>query len=206
MNIPMTEDDLTYIQANYVSLPELVADRAESVEEARALVQARKLPAAPYVLPDGTEMFPRDWFVLADESGGVDRVRSEFERRFRAAADRAGEPASEETVAGEWKAYLGGLYAVCLRQVTPENIFVKEHLVQRLTELLASPRPEDVNWRMRLRTDVDALDRLERPFAPCDRLRLGGSVTRDRLITDVRARYPECFARGGGGASVVAPA
>lgn len=37
---------------------------------------------------------------------------------------------------------------------------------------------------------ADELDALEPPFAPYDRLRFGGPVSRDRLIDDVRARYP----------------
>jgi hypothetical protein len=37
------------------------------------------------------------------------------------------------------------------------------------------------------------LDTLERAFAPCDRLRFGQPVSRDRLITDVRRAYPHVF-------------
>src|SRR5882757_945977 len=84
MTIHMTEDDLTYIRANYLPLAALVEHRAESIDEARAHVAALRMPAPAYVLPDGTEMFPRDWFALADQAGGVERLRAEFERRFRA--------------------------------------------------------------------------------------------------------------------------
>lgn len=138
-------------------------------------------------------MFPRDLFALADEAGGVEQARDAFDRRFRAAAERAGEPVSAVAAAVEWARYLGGAYAVCLREVSPEHIFHKELLVRRLTEQLASPDPDDAAWRARLRADVDALDALERPFTAYDRIRFGGPVSRDRLITAPRARYPEAF-------------
>ncbi|WP_394830990.1 DUF6058 family natural product biosynthesis protein [Pendulispora rubella] len=189
----MIEQDLIYIRANYVSLAALAATRSETEEELRAHVAAKRLPGPAYVLPDGTEMFPRDWLALADQSGGIDHARAEFMRRFIAASNEEGEPAGEESAAEEWTNYLGGMYAVCLREVTPENVFRKERLVRRLTEQLASPAPNDPAWRARLRADVDALDQLERPFAPYDRVRFGGPVTRDRLITAARARYPACF-------------
>ena len=110
-----------------------------------------------------------------------------------AASNETGEPTSAEAAAEEWTNYLGGMYAVCLREVTPETIFRKERLVRRLTEQLASPAPQDPAWRARLRADVDALDQLVRPFAPYDRVRFGGPVSRDRLITAAKARYPACF-------------
>jgi len=192
-SIVMTETDVTYIRANYVSLPALVAHHEMTIEQARAHIAAGVLPGPAYVLPGGTEMFPRDLFELAEDAGGFAGARSEFERRFRAAAEQAGEPASEEASASAWTGYMTGLHGVCLRQVTPENIFRKDMLVRRLTEQLALPRPEDAAWRARLRADVDALDALERPFAPCDRIRFDGPVTRDRLISAPRLRYPECF-------------
>jgi Family of unknown function (DUF6058) len=42
----------------------------------------------------------------------------------------------------------------------------------------------------RLRTAVDELDALLRPFAPYDRIRFGGPVSRDRYVTALRARFP----------------
>ncbi len=40
---------------------------------------------------------------------------------------------------------------------------------------------------------ADALDAIERPFAAHDRERFGGPVSRDRLITGPRARFPEVW-------------
>jgi hypothetical protein len=71
----------------------------------------------------------------------------------------------------EWAAYLSGEYAVCLREVTPESIRRKGELMAAIEEL------------------VDELDALLRPFAAWDRVRFGGPVSRDRLVTRVRERY-----------------
>jgi hypothetical protein len=38
-------------------------------------------------------------------------------------------------------------------------------------------------------------DAIEPPFAPYDRLRFGGPVSRDRLIDETRGRYPKLKAR-----------
>jgi hypothetical protein len=77
--------------------------------------------------------------------------------------------------------------------VSPETIFEKESLVKSLGARLAEPRIDDGEWRRCVRPDVSRLDELERAFAPCDRHRFGGSVSRDRLITAPRALYPDLF-------------
>jgi Family of unknown function (DUF6058) len=79
---------------------------------------------------------------------------------------------------------------MCLRSATPEAIARKEVLVDELEGLLADPRPRDGAWREALRGAVDALDALERPFAPLDEHRFGTRPTRHRLIDDPRTRWP----------------
>jgi hypothetical protein len=79
---------------------------------------------------------------------------------------------------------------MCLRSATPEAIARKEGLVEELEALLGDPRPGDATWRAALRSAVDALDALERPFAPLDEHRFGARPTRHRLIDDPRARWP----------------
>jgi hypothetical protein len=51
-----------------------------------------------------------------------------------------------------------------------------------------------VAWLAELHALVDELDALEPPFAPYDRLRFGGPISRDTLIDDVRARFPRTAA------------
>jgi Family of unknown function (DUF6058) len=177
----MTPADVAYVRANYVSLQELCESRADSVEATLGLIHKGRLPQPSYVLPDGTEMVPPDYFENADEG------RAEFERRFLAAG---GEPAEVEE---EWQGYLSGAYGVCLKSQTPENIVRKESLVREIDALLAEPRPADPAWSQRLRGAVNELDGLERPFAPhYDRARWGPS-SRDRCITAPRARFPQLF-------------
>ena len=91
-----------------------------------------------------------------------------------------------------WRGYLSGLFAVCLRVVTPETIASKEHLVAAIDAAVAAPRPDDAAWRRDLRLAVLGLDALERDFTAYDRVRFG-SVTRDRCITGVRRAYPAVF-------------
>jgi hypothetical protein len=186
----MTQDDLRYIRSQFATLDVLCAGRREQPIAVRLLIRDREMPAATYVLDDGTEMFPPDYFALVDDAGGVDNSRACFYRRYARVA-ASGTPESEITE--EWDAYMSGAYGACLLHVSPETIYEKESLVKSLGAMLAEPRVDDVDWRRCVRRDVLRLDELEREFAPCDRKRFGGSVSRDRLITAPRARYPDLF-------------
>ena len=184
-----TAADLAYIRTNYVTLDELCAARDEGPAEVRLLIDEGLLPRPSYVLDDGTEIFPADYFRLADEAGGPAALRAHFAERLRAAGG--------EEVESDWRAYLAGIYGVCLREVTPEAIARKARLVSSLCELLVLARPADPEWRERLRSEVDELDELEREFSPdYDRNeeRFGRKPTRDLLVAAARERYPDVFA------------
>ena len=158
------------------------------------LIRARRLPAPSYVLPDGTGMVPADYFALVDEAGGVERLRGEFERRYREAGGPPGE------LDADWDGYIDGIYAVCLRSVSPESIVRKEQLVLSVGLLLEQPQPDDAPWQERLAREVEELDALEREFSPdYDRRRFGRPPTRDALIVAARERYPNLFAVGSHG-------
>jgi hypothetical protein len=187
--VAYTDADLAYIGANYATLEELCAGRRESPADVRRLIEQRRLPRPSYVLDDGTEMYPYDYFRLFDDAGGVESLREHFDERLRAAGD--------DDVDEQWEGYLSGIYAVCLRDVTPETIARKTKLVTSLCELLVLAKPRDPDWRERLRREVDELDELEREFAPdYDRNeeRFGCKPTRDLLIAAARERYPDVFA------------
>ena len=189
----LTDADIAYVWANFVPLERLAGERGESLADVRALVQGEGLPRPSYVLDDGTEMVPSDYFALADEAGGVANLREAFAARYTRAA--AAETAPLDTAEDEWRAYLSGEYGVCLRHVTPETIVRKSALMQEIEGLLAEPRPADERWQALLRLAVGELDELERPFAPhYDRARFGAPSSRDRLITAVRETYPAVFA------------
>jgi Family of unknown function (DUF6058) len=154
----LTAEDVAYITANFVPL------RDDAI---RAEIAAGRLPKPAYVLDDGTEMVAPDHLALIERAGGIDALRDWLEAR----------------APGEWEAYLSGEYAVCLRSVSPESIVRKGELIAEIDSLLdAEPPPE------RLRAAVDELDALLRPFAPYDRIRFGGPVSRDRYVTAVRER------------------
>jgi hypothetical protein len=109
---------------------------------------------------------PKPAYVLDD---GTEMVAPDH----LALAERAGGVEAlrdwfEARAPGEWEDYLSGEYAVCLRTVSPENI-------RRKAELMAQ-----------IDAAVDELDALLRPFAPYDRIRFGGPVSRDRYITPFR--------------------
>ncbi|MBA2568416.1 MAG: hypothetical protein H0V11_03620 [Actinobacteria bacterium] len=183
----MTPADVEYIREGFVPLDELCAARGQSADRVRALIAGGHLPAASYVLEDGTEMMPAEYFELVDEAGGKGSLQGLFARRYLAGGG------DEDEVGSEWEGYLSGAYGVCLKRVTPENIARKSTLVAEIEGLLAAPQPEDADWQASLRVRVDELDELERPFAPhYDRARWGPS-SRDRCITAARERYPEAF-------------
>jgi hypothetical protein len=124
-----------------------------------------------YVLDDGWEMFAPDHFSLVAD-------RDDFLRRH-------GGPDAEE----DYEAWLTGIYGVCLKSATPENIALKGRLMDAIEAALAAPRVDDDEWRAALRADIDALDAIERPFAPLDTLRLGAPPSRQRLIEWPRQRW-----------------
>jgi hypothetical protein len=185
--VKLTPADIAYVRANYRTLEELCDGRAESPDEVRELIAVRRLPQPSYVLPDGTGMFPADYFRLVDEAGGVDGLRVHFGARHGAVEGRGEQ---------DWEMYLDGTWGICLRDVTPETIVRKNTLVNSLCELLVLARPRYEDWRQALREQVEELDQLERQFSPdfdrsdeMDRL-----PTRDLIIAAARERYPEVFA------------
>jgi hypothetical protein len=184
-----TAADLDYLRVNYLTLEQVCAERPESPEKIRALIVEGRLPKPSYVLDNGTEMFPADYFRFVDKAGGPDALRARFAERLEAAG--AGD------LDLHWQSYMDGIYGVCLWDVTPETIARKARLVSSISELLMLARPAEADWRQRLRDEVEELDALERQFTPDydrDETRFGRKPTRDLLIDAARERYPEVFA------------
>jgi hypothetical protein len=188
-----TDADIAYIKTNYVTLGDLCAGRGESPAAVEGLIAEGRLPKASYVLPDGTGMFPRDYFRLVDEAGGVEALPRHFADRYRDARQR--ELERQEELDADWQAYLAGIYGMCLRELTPETIVRKAALVSSLAETLMLPAPHSDEWRQRLREQVGALDALEREFTPdYDRSDARERPpTRDLLVAEARRRYPDAF-------------
>jgi hypothetical protein len=186
----LAREDEAYIRANYAPLLEVAAARSIDLDEVRRLMAERRLPQPAYLLDDGTEMVPVDHLELLEHAGGVEGLERLFKARYRAAVEDLGHPAGSAVVHTAWKDYLTGGYGVCLWEVTPENIARKDLLVESLDTLLSHPRVDDPSWRARVRTEIAALNRLERPGAPLDEARWGRRSSRSRLIEDPRQRYP----------------
>jgi hypothetical protein len=183
-------DDLTYIWAEYRPIEQLCSGRPETSRWLLHAIENEKLPRPAYVLLDGTQMFPPDYFVLLDHARDVDELPFYFRDRYVRAAQSVGLDPNE---AGEiWADYLSGMFGICLRFVTPESIAKKVQLVELIERLISAPDPRDHSWRTALRSSVDALDDLERPFTDYTRRRWGES-SRDRYITATRIRYPAVF-------------
>jgi hypothetical protein len=124
-------------------------------------------------------MVPRDLLRLSNAAGGIEQLPAWFQAQFR-----------DQSVAAEaWGEYLSGQF-VCLREVTPANIERKDALCNQIGRLIEEPDPRSGKWLSSLHELVDELDALEPPFAPYDRLRFGGPVSRDQLIVEVRRRFP----------------
>ncbi len=185
-----TAADLAYLRVNYLTLEQVCAERPESPEEIRPLIAKGRLPKPSYVLDDGTEMFPADYFRFVDQAGGPDGLRARFAERLEAAG-------GADELDRHWQSYMDGIYGVCLWDVTPETIARKAKLVSSISELLMLARPAEADWQQRLRDEVAELDVLERQFTPDydrDEARFGRKPTRDLLIDAARERYPEVFA------------
>jgi hypothetical protein len=189
----LTEEDRTYIADNFYTLEELCLGRTGTPAEYRSQIRTGLLPRPAYVV-DGTEMYPADFFLFPDSVGGLGlRLKDEFVARYVRIAGAYGQNPTDDELVKEFGEYLSGEYAVCLRLVLPETIFLKGLALAKIDELLAAPKPTDANWSANLRSWVTRLDGLEREFAPCDTARFGSLPSRVRYIKNVREKFPSCF-------------
>jgi hypothetical protein len=189
----LTGEDRTYIQTNFFTLEELCLGRTGTPAEYRSKIREGLLPRPAYIV-DGTEMYPADFFLFPDSVDGLGlQMKDEFVARYVKIAEAYGQNPSDDEIMKEYGGYLTGEYAVCLRLVLPETIFLKGLAISEIEELLASPDPSDADWSANLRTWVSRLNGMEREFAPCDTARFGSLPSRVRYIDNVRKAYPSCF-------------
>jgi hypothetical protein len=180
-------EDLRYVLEEYATLEQIALREGVDRHRLEAWVEAGSLPRPAYLLQDGTPMFPLDLLALAHAAGGVESLPSHFASRTELAARMVG--VSANTQEADWEDYLSGEYGVCLRQVTPETLVLKEALVERIGRALEEPRPEDLGWRRALAFQIEGLDALIRPFTRVDRVRFGRPSSRERLIDAPRRRW-----------------
>jgi hypothetical protein len=185
--------DRAYIRANFLTLEAICRPRDETVEEVARLIDAGRLPKPSYVLDDGAGMYPPDYFRFIDAAGGFERLEEEFRARYELACVQ--QRRFPDDCEDDWRAYLEGVFGVCLREVTPENIVRKATLVSSLCELLVLARPRSRDWQVLVRQWVEELDALERDFSPdYDRsARFERPPTRDLLVAVARHRHATVF-------------
>ncbi|MEV8443281.1 DUF6058 family natural product biosynthesis protein [Actinosynnema sp. NPDC051121] len=176
---PMTTEDDAYVDEYYAPLAAVCARRGVEPDEVRRQMLDGRLPLPSYLRSDGTEMVWPELFELADEAGGVAALPGWFRRQW----------SDPEQAADEWSGYLSGRY-VCLRELTPDRMRRKNELGAAIDAALAHPAPDSPRWLADLHALVDELDGLELPFAPYDRRRFNGPVSRDLQVDEVRRRYP----------------
>jgi hypothetical protein len=181
---PMTSADDAYVSEWYVPLEELAEAADVPADEVRRQMLANRLPLPSYIRSDGAQMVARDLLELSAEAGGAEHLLEWFARQWD----------SPREAVEQWDAYVSGQY-VCLRSVRPENMRRKDELVQAISEALVAQTPDSPEWLEHIHELADELDDLEPPFAPYDRLRFGGPVSRDRLIEGVRKQFPRTARR-----------
>jgi len=159
--------DVAYVRESYRAIAEADIDRA--------------LPAPSYYDAAGMAYVPRDYITQ-------ERSRERFYQRARLEIARLHLNYDRAWIEDVWTAYGDGIYGICLREATPETIVNKNALVDRIRSL-ETAETKDEDWKEALRTAVDRLDTLERPFCAFDRNYFGGTVTRDTCITAMRARF-----------------
>jgi len=142
------------------------------------------LPAPSYYDQNGTAYVPPDY-----EAQESDRER--FRGRARTEINTVGLAYDDAWIEDALIGYLDGVYGICLKHATPENIVRKNALIDRIAQLIEDPRRADAAWLSELRESVDALDGLERQFCAFDRTFFGRPVSRDTYVTAVRDRFPE---------------
>ena len=188
-----TADDLRVIERDFTTLEQLCSGRDLRSEQVETMIVNGELPQPAYVLPDGRRMFPQDYFGLHDQATGADSLEGSFRRRFSEAAECAELDFTEELNPDtEWTDYIDGTYWVCLYNATPEMIIEKERLIRTIAQAMDNPEPDSEPWRHRLRSAVQALDAIERPFTDFDRARWD-YTSRERYISTPMKRYPAVF-------------
>jgi hypothetical protein len=194
----LSPQDEAYIRNEFYTLDELCLGRAETTGQCRSKIRASQLPLPAYLI-HSVEYYPSDFFLFADSVDPAKGLQATFFERFHRIAGAYGEQPLELQLIEEFEGYLSGEYAVCLKMVTPETIFLKGFAMAQIDKLLAKANPTDSKWAFELRSWVSRLDGLERQFAPCDAARFGSVSSRVRYVDRAQQSFPEVFGWSGRG-------
>jgi len=189
---PLSAQDEAYIRNEYYTLHELCLTRVESADECRSKIRARQLPLPAYLI-GSLEYYPSDFFLFPDSVDPATGMQKAFFERYRRVAGAYGEKPSETQLLEEFEGYLSGEYAVCLKIVTPETIFLKGLAMTQIDKLFADANQSGPARAFQLKAWVNRLEGWERQFAPCDTARFGSLPSRVRYIDRARSSFPEIF-------------
>lgn len=212
--VPVTSVlDVRYVESHFIDLKEMAIRCTTTTGRLREWQERGVFPQPTYFTEDGREWYSPHYATLVRRASARKvSLRALFLREFvdALAGLRKRDPDLYETVVREskvaqagddqvasafWRAFLSGDYGACLKAPWVACMIRKERLLREIERLLLEPRPDELSWGGRIRRAVDALDRLEQPFADWDRERFGHPVTRDTHITAVRNRFPAVFSR-----------
>jgi hypothetical protein len=169
-----------------------VLDEPDDLAYARAQYRVVRrpnpeLPAPAYWDRAGNAYVPYDY----------ETQEADFERfcaRANAEMRRRGVAYDGRWLNEAWTLYWDGMYGICLKRATPENIVAKNAAIDRIAALLEKVEERD-GWHRALMAAVDELDAMERPFCGFDRRYFGRPVSRDTYVDAVRRRYSTSAAR-----------
>jgi hypothetical protein len=182
----LVDRDLDYVCGGYLPLAEIARREQVEPEQLAGWVDAGHLPRPAYLLPDGTPVFPPDLLDLVAPRAASMRCRT---TSLDGPTLRPDARLHANTRESDWEDYLSGEYGICLRQVTPETMVLKELLVERIGRALDGATAGRPRWRRTLVLDIEGLDALVRPFARVDRVRFGRQTSRERLVETPRRRW-----------------
>jgi Family of unknown function (DUF6058) len=204
--------DREYIRGHFITIEEFGSRTNVPVSVVHSDVLQRLFPKPTYIFDDGTEWYPPGYVSLMKYAlranttfaaafkmrtrEALKKLKNHNPEHFEVAIaeERSRSDGSLEAIAEEmWNDYYTGEYGACLKNPVCGTIIRKALLVNDISKLISSPRLADAVWRQQLKERVNALDRLELPFAEYDRLRFGRPLTRDKLITEVKLKYKGLF-------------
>ncbi|MHB1440379.1 MAG: DUF6058 family natural product biosynthesis protein [Cuniculiplasma sp.] len=197
-------NDIEHIRSTFVDRKTLVEKTGTTDEKLQKWYDNGDFPEPTYSTDDGKEWYPPYLVILIGK--GLNNESSPREEFLKDAEKVLNKPAyvyrfgnvevtgsHEDDAQKMWKDFKSGLYGACLKKPEPESILEKGELIKTIKELISNSDPTSTEWRSTLREKVNSLDTIEAQFTDYDRIRFGGTVSRDIFITNVKKQFSEVF-------------
>jgi hypothetical protein len=197
-------NDIEHIRSTFVDRKTLIEKNGTTDEKIAEWHTNGDFPEPTYSTDDGKEWYPPYLVILIRRS--LNNGSSPREEFLKDAKKVLNKPSyvyrfgnvevtglHEDDAQKMWMDFKSGLYGACLRKPEPESILEKGALIKTIKELISNPDPAGTEWRSALRETVNRLDNIEAQFTDYDRIRFGGTVSRDIFITNVKKQFGEIF-------------